>query len=104
MHTFRLPRGRRRADLPPSKSFCRVEPKTVSLTACKMADDGKGIIIRVRETAGKDTAVRVRADFANRTRASKCDLIERVQGPIDLNDGQVTFDLDANSMATIRLE
>ena len=37
---------------PVANSFCEVRPSNVEMTALKPADDGHGIIVRIRETAG----------------------------------------------------
>lgn len=104
MRTAVLHAGRRNPNWPVSRSLCRVEPETVELTACKPADDGNGLIIRVRETAGRDTDVTVRTAFPGMTKASRCDLVERIQGPIDMADGGIRLKVKANGWATLRLE
>ena len=38
---------------PVANSFCEVRPSNVEMTALKPADDGHGIIVRIRETAGR---------------------------------------------------
>ena len=104
MRAVRLHAKRRNVDLPPARSFCRVAPENVAITTVKRADDGKGLIVRVREIAGKDTDAKIVTHIDGISKASRCDLVERVQGPLELADGQVSLKLKANSMATIRLE
>lgn len=89
--------------LPAQASFCAVEPSNVTITAVKSADDGNGVIVRMRETAGKDTDATIAAGFAGATQASRCDLVERDQEQVPVKDGKVSLKLKANSMATIRL-
>ncbi len=104
MRSVRLQTGRRNPNLPPGKSFCCVEPDSVTLTTVKRADDGKGLIVRVRETAGRDTQAKITTGFGGVKKASRCDLVERVQGPLAIDNGRVSLELGANAMATLRLE
>jgi alpha-mannosidase len=91
--------------LPAAASFLAVEPADrVTLTVAKPADDGKGVIARLRETSGQQTEAVLTVRFPGAIRASLCDLVERVVEPLVLTDGQVKVPLRANGMATIRLE
>ncbi len=46
-------------DQPRENSFLAVEPENVLVLACKAAEDGDGIVVRLQETEGRDTATRV---------------------------------------------
>ncbi|NLX24135.1 MAG: hypothetical protein GXY55_20990 [Phycisphaerae bacterium] len=105
LRAVRLFAGRERQDLPAAASFLAVEPADrVTLTVAKPADDGKGVIARLRETSGQQTEVVLTVRFPGAIRASLCDLVERVVEPLVLTDGQVKVPVRANGMATIRLE
>ncbi len=105
MRAVRLFANRATQDLPLTSSFLAVEPADrVTLTAVKPADDGKGLIARVRETSGHEADAVLTIHFPGVTRASQCDLVERVTGPLAIGGGQVKFPVRANGMATIRLE
>ncbi|MHC4441993.1 MAG: polysaccharide lyase family protein [Planctomycetota bacterium] len=95
---------RGKATLPASKSFVQVEPDSVMISTVKRADDGNGTIVRVQETSGKDTAVSIAVGFDGISKASRCDLVERVQRPLALNNGRISLKVKANSLATVRLE
>ena len=99
----RLSDGRRNADLPSRSSFCEVEPASVLLTAVKPADDGHGLIVRLRETAGHATDTQVHVGFAGVKRAWRCDLTERDTEPLVLRDGTFSLRLYANQIAAVRL-
>ncbi|GMU22857.1 MAG: hypothetical protein AMXMBFR13_29410 [Phycisphaerae bacterium] len=86
-----------------NRSFCQVEPASVEIMTVKPADDGKGLILRVRETGGKDTEARIQTAFGL-NKASSCDLVERVQGDLPMENGRLSLKLGANAMATVRLE
>jgi hypothetical protein len=96
---------RRKATIQPaSQSFCEIEPANIKLMTAKPADDGRGVIIRLRETAGHDTDVTLNVGWQGMTRASRCDLVERDQQEINLDDGCVRLKLPAFSLVTIRLQ
>ncbi len=89
---------------PAARSLCRVEPDSVIVSAIKRANDGKGLIIRLRETAGRETNVQVITDFGGAKQAASCDLVERTQQPLPLSEGRISLKIGANAMATIRLQ
>jgi len=47
--------------LPREASLISVEPANVTMTACKLAEDGAGWIVRLIETSGKDTTATLRS-------------------------------------------
>jgi alpha-mannosidase len=87
--------------LPPS--LVQLEPPNVIVTACKIAEDDHGLILRLRETAGRDTTARLRFAPNNAYRATRCDLVERDRQPMAIDDQTVAIEITANSMAAIRL-
>jgi len=103
LQAVRLPKGRENTDLPSRMSFCRIEPASVLLTAVKPADDDRGQIVRLRETAGRRTEVRVHVGFDGVTRSWRCDLIERGVESVEVRDGVVSLSLDAHQMGVLRL-
>ncbi len=90
--------------LPPVRSFCRVEPESVTLMALKRADDGKGVVLRVRNTSDQPVEARIAPALDGVSRASTCDLVERVREPLAMQDGQLRVKLRPFGMATVRLE
>lgn len=87
-----------------SQSFCQVQPANVELTALKPADDGKGIIVRIRETAGRDSDVEIQLGLPGITKASQCDLVERVRDSAPMEGSRIRTKISANAMATYRVE
>lgn len=104
MRSIRLHRARAKKDLAASASLCAVEPANVVLTAFKDADDGRGVIIRLRETAGKDAVAAIRISLPETRKATLCDLVERDQGPAEFNNGELRVPVKADSMAAVRVE
>jgi len=89
--------------LPPEGSLVAVEPDHVALTAFKPADDGRGLIVRVRELAGRDARVTLRTSVPGLAAAHRCDLVERDGEPLPLADGRIELSLGRNAMAAVRL-
>ncbi|MGQ9650818.1 MAG: glycosyl hydrolase-related protein, partial [Phycisphaerae bacterium] len=85
-------------------SLCQVGPANVMLTAFKDADDGRGVIIRLRETAGKDTTAVIKTALPDAKKATLCDLVERDQGPAEFSNGELKVVVKADSMAAVRIE
>ncbi|HPZ98710.1 MAG TPA: polysaccharide lyase family protein [Phycisphaerae bacterium] len=105
MRTIRIvPIRGRSGQLPPTASFCSVEPANVTVTAVKPADDGKGVIVRLRETAGQATEARIVTSFPGTSRAVRCDLVERNREKLAMDGGKLTLKLEPNGMAAVRLE
>lgn len=105
LRAIRLHEKRGKKSRPATVSACRVEPaENVMLSTLKPADDGAGLILRLQETAGRDTEATVSVRMKGLTKASRCDLVERVQGPLELRNGKVGIKLGAHSLATIRFE
>lgn len=104
MRSIRLQPGRRKKELAASTSLCEVGPANVMLTAFKDADDGRGVIIRLRETAGKNTTAVIRTTLPDAKKATLCDLIERDQRPAEFNNGELRVPVKADSMAAVRIE
>jgi hypothetical protein len=92
------------ASLPSSGTFCRVSAPNVILTTMKRAEDGDGLILRLREVAGKSTTCRLEMDRPARPKsASRCDAIERTLSPIPLDGPAVPVTLTPFAIETVRL-
>ncbi|UCD27689.1 MAG: hypothetical protein JSV03_11325 [Planctomycetota bacterium] len=104
MRAVRIHTHRKDDRLPANKSLVQVEPQSVMISTVKRADDGKGLMVRVHETAGRDTNAILTIGFAGITRASRCDLVERIIEPIGLNNGTISLKVKASSLTTVRLE
>ncbi len=104
MRSIRIQPVRRKKDLAASNSLCQVGPANVTLTAFKDADDGRGVIIRLRETAGKDTTAVIKTILPDAKKATLCDLVERDQGPAQFSNGELEVVVKADSMAAVRVE
>ncbi len=104
MRSIKVPSARVKKNLAATMSVCQVDPANVMLTAFKDADDGRGVIIRLRETAGKDTTALIKTMLPGAKKATLCDLVERDQGPAEFSNGELRVPLKADSMAAVRIE
>jgi hypothetical protein len=80
-----------------------LDPKRAIATCLKPADDpaAGGVILRIRETAGKAGPLRI--PIPGYRRAVRTDLLERDVGPLAVTDGAVSVDLRPYGFAALRL-
>ena len=87
------------------KSFIKIMNENIIATAFKYSEDADGsYILRLWETAGKDTVARIDAAALGFTSARGCDIIERDNGAIyRLQDGMLNVPVGAWGIETVRL-
>lgn len=90
-------------DLPSSTSFCRIEPENAILLALKRAEDGRGFIVRVMETEGRDTEVTISLPFVAIDTAWETNLVEEDLRLIPMDAHSVRVPVKAWGTATVRL-
>ena len=95
-------------DLPLAHAFVEVEPDNVRVSALKLSEDGRAIIVRLIEAEGVATSARVR--FSPRlvpgtAAVTQVDLLERplVANGARMLDGVVTVPLVAHGIVTLRV-
>ena len=96
-------RGAHQGDLPNSSSFARIEPTNVLLLALKRAEDGRGTIVRLMETGGRDVEAAISLPFLKFSGAALANLVEEDQSPLVAFAGTVTVPVRAWGTATVRL-
>jgi alpha-mannosidase len=90
--------------LPEGKaSFCSLQPENVIVQALKRAEDGRGLIVRLREVAGKQAAARVAFPLLGDFSARATDLVERDGQTLAVRDRSVQVSVAANGLATLRI-
>lgn len=84
----------------------RVEPDTVQVVAWKQAESGKGRVLRLLETSGNPTEVRVQRPGGTIVRATRCNAVEDDLGELEVdgNGNTLRVPLGGFGLATIRLE
>lgn len=98
-------KGPKEGTLPGVSSFVEVEPSSVVLLALKQAEDGRGVIARLWETAGRETVARVRLNGFGVNRWAECNAMEERGDGAEMQadeDGWVAVTIGANSVGTVR--
>ena len=90
--------------LPPSASFCEVDAPNVMVLAFKEAEDGRGYILRLIETEGKETTVAVDMPYLAFQRVSETNLVEENQRELPGDGHAVTVAIKPFAVVTLRLE
>ncbi|HRI12379.1 MAG TPA: polysaccharide lyase family protein [Verrucomicrobiota bacterium] len=85
-------------------SGLRVTPKEVQVVAWKPAEDGRGAIVRLLETAGRNGEAQVAFPGQQLRRAFRCTAVEDDLNPLDLIEGMVRVAVPAYGIVTLRCE
>jgi alpha-mannosidase len=89
--------------LPPTRSFLRLEPSNLILTAMKKSEEGNHVVLRFYEAEGNQTDARVQLPRAIRS-AWRTNLIEENQGSITPNDdGSLSLKIQPWEIVTLKL-
>ena len=94
--------GPQQGALPAEASFCALDQENVSLLTLKAAEDGEGLVVRLAETEGRDTVVRVELPFLEIDQAVRTNLVEEDQATVSYGRHHVCVALPANGLATVR--
>jgi hypothetical protein len=87
-----------------SHSFFGVDAPNVLIQAIKRAEDGRGLIVRLREVAGRPTEARVRSPFlVGSATAALVDLREQDERPVPVANGEAVIPLRAFGLETVRI-
>ncbi len=84
------------------RSFIRLEPENIILTALKPSEDGDGIILRFYEASGEDTEAKITV-FKEPKRAVKTNLLEEEEEEVSLNGDTITLGVKPFEIVTIKL-
>ena len=87
------------------RSFLEVDAPNVIVQAVKLAEDGQGIIVRLREVAGRKTEARLQSTFLEGAGvAARLVDTEWAEGkPVAITSGAMTVPLPAFGIQTIRI-
>jgi hypothetical protein len=90
--------------LPASQaSLLTISDPQVSVLTWKIAEDGKGTILRLQEAAGKAEEVRVSSSFIKFDKAWLCNVLEENQRELPLSQGELSVSIKPFQVLTIRL-
>jgi len=91
--------------LPPSGGFLTLDPPSVFLLACKHAEDGRGLILRLWNTAPEPVTARVELPHVALRRAVRTSFAEEdLAEDLTHEDHALTLDLASQEVATLRIE
>ncbi|MBQ36810.1 MAG: glycoside hydrolase family 38 C-terminal domain-containing protein [Candidatus Latescibacteria bacterium] len=90
--------------LPTSASFCEVDAANVMVLAFKRAEDGRGHILRLAETDGRETVVTVNLPFLAFQQVLETNLVEEDQRELPGGEHSVTVSIRAFAVTTLRLQ
>ncbi len=85
-------------------SFVEVNPPNVFLINWKMAEDGKGSILRFLEAAGRAETATVRIPLLEIESAWMCNAVEQNEQPLSASSHEFTFSVKPFQVATVRIE
>ncbi len=96
--------ARKLGELPAAAaSLLTLLPTNLVLTACKAAEDGGGLVVRVRETAGRKTEGMLKLPFFTVMSAHEANLLEVRGRPLPYERHVVRFSIGPNDVVTLRL-
>ncbi|MCD6219142.1 hypothetical protein J7K43_02010 [Candidatus Calescamantes bacterium] len=97
-------KGKKRGSLGKSMSFCQLDKPNVLLLTLKEAEDENGLIIRLIETEGKDTIVKIVLPFLKIKKAYLTNLVEENQERISVEKNIVKIPIKTFGITTIRIQ
>ena len=95
-----LPKAGRPQRVAPT-SLCSVAPSNIVVQAVKQAESGKGLIIRLREVAGKKTQATLTLPAGKFNEAWSCNLVEDPQSKLRITKDKVAVTVPASGLATV---
>lgn len=84
-------------------SLLEIQNPNVALVTWKLAEDGQGTILRLKELAGRSEDVTVTAPYATIRSASLCDSVEDNLHALPVADNQVYLNFKPFQVLTVRL-
>ncbi|MFP4088931.1 MAG: glycosyl hydrolase-related protein [Cyclobacteriaceae bacterium] len=97
-------KGPQKGNLSPSFSFVEIDQPNVELLTMKAAEDGSGLVLRFRETAGRSAAAKVKLNKIDFKSAEVSSLDEKFLSSLPVSNGEIEFSLQAYEIKTIRLK
>jgi len=84
--------------------FLAIDAGNAQVTAFKQAEDGRGYVLRVRETAGRLGTARLSSPVFDITGAALANGVEDARGALVVSGNQVEIPLRPRQFTTVRLE
>jgi alpha-mannosidase len=87
-----------------SGSFLTIENPNVVVSTWKLAEDGKGSIVRLVENAGVPETVHLRSDYLYLNHAWRCSLLEQCDQVLPVEKNALTVPMKPFEILTLRLD
>ena len=84
-------------------SFLEINAPNVALVTWKLAEDGKGTILRFQETAGQASEVTVQLPHTNIRSANLCNAVEDNLHDLDVAGNLIRLTIHPHEVLTVRL-
>jgi len=84
--------------------FLEIDQPGIVLVDWKVAEDGRGTILRLQEIAGKSTQVSVKFTRAAPQSATLCNAVEDDLKPVDLAGNTLRLDFQPHAVLTVRVQ
>jgi hypothetical protein len=84
-------------------SFLHIGNPNVALVTWKLAEDGKGTILRLKEIAGRDEETSIELPHNQIHSASVCNAVEDNLHALEIGNGKLDLKLRAHEVLTVRL-
>jgi hypothetical protein len=88
---------------PAAGSFFKIDAPNAQLSALKVAEDGNGIILRLRETAGRAGTAHLESPVLPIIRAWLANGVEDNSVPLAVNSGKLAIPLKPHEFTTVRM-
>ena len=88
----------------PSGSLLSVAEPNVMLIGAHRSDDGKAIVLLLWEVGGQATTAHVNLAALPHKKATACNLVEDLQGELEIKDSVLAVPIKAKGLATVRVE
>jgi hypothetical protein len=85
-------------------SLLEIREPNVQLSGMRRAAEGHGIMLHLRETAGRATRAHIKVSPLHGQKATLCNLVEDPIGRLDIRAGLLQVPLKAWGLATVRVE
>jgi hypothetical protein len=85
-------------------SFLNISSKNVALVTLKAAEDGEGLVLRLRETAGEAVDADIRLNGIPVEEAAISNLQEVSDGALPLKEGRISISMQPYEIKTIRIK
>lgn len=85
------------------RSFLEVDSPNIVLVTWKQAEDGKGTILRLQETSGRNTEAAIRLPYAKVQSANLCDSVEDNLHGLEAGDNQIHLTFHPHEVLTVRV-